>query len=107
VQTNFDIYKRLQSGKPIWITSVPEIEEARVRVNRLEGVAPGEYLIYSEEKGLVVERVTNTNIEKRIRRVKCQFLGEDYGESKYSTESNLVAHGFRHSSDADSDLETS
>jgi hypothetical protein len=59
VQTNFDIYKRLRSGKPVWITSVPEIEEARVRVNRLEGIAPGEYLIYSEEKGLVVERVTS------------------------------------------------
>jgi hypothetical protein len=59
VQTNFDIYKRLRSGKPVWITSVPEIEEARVRINRLEGIAPGEYLIYSEEKGLVVERVTS------------------------------------------------
>jgi hypothetical protein len=30
-----------------------------VRVNRLEGIAPGEYLIYSAERGLVVERVTN------------------------------------------------
>ena len=28
-------------------------------------------------------------------------------ESEYSTESNRFAHGFRHSSDADSDLETS
>ena len=59
MQTNFDIYKRLRSGKPVWITSVPEIEEARVRINRREGIAPGEYLIYSEEKGLVVERVTS------------------------------------------------
>jgi hypothetical protein len=59
VQTNFDIFKRPRSGKPVWITSVREIEEARVRVNRLEGIAPGEYLIYSEEKGLVVERVTS------------------------------------------------
>jgi hypothetical protein len=56
---NFDIYKRLRNGKPIWITAVPEIEEARARVNRLEDIAPGEYLIYSEEKGLVVERVTS------------------------------------------------
>ena len=59
MEMNFDIFKRLQDGKPVWITSVPEIEEARVRVNRLEGIAPGEYLIYSEERGLVVERVTN------------------------------------------------
>jgi len=59
MEMNFDIFKRLQNGKSVWITSVPEIEEARVRVNRLEGIAPGEYLIYSEERGLVVERVTN------------------------------------------------
>jgi hypothetical protein len=59
VEMNFDIFKRLRNGKPVWITSVPEIEEARLRVNQLEGIAPGEYLIYSEEKGLVVERVTS------------------------------------------------
>jgi hypothetical protein len=59
MEKNFDIFKRLRSGRPIWITSVPEIEEARVRVNRLEGIAPGEYLIYSQESGVVVERVTS------------------------------------------------
>jgi hypothetical protein len=59
METNFDIFKRLRNGKPVWITSVPEIEEARVRVNRLEGIAPGEYLIYSQKRGLVVERVTS------------------------------------------------
>ncbi len=59
MEMNFDIFKRLRNGKPVWITCVSEIEEARARVNRLEGIAPGEYLIYSEERGLVVERVTN------------------------------------------------
>jgi hypothetical protein len=38
---------------------------------------------------------------------QCAFLGEEYGESKYSTESHWFARGFRHGSDADSDLETS
>jgi hypothetical protein len=59
MEMNFDIFKRLRNGRPVWITSVPEIEEARVRVHRLEGIAPGEYLIYSQERGLVVERVTS------------------------------------------------
>jgi hypothetical protein len=59
MEMNFDIFKRLRNGKPVWITSVPEIEEARVRVNRLEGIAAGEYLIYSQERGVVVERVTS------------------------------------------------
>jgi len=59
MEVNFDIFRRLRNGNSVWITSVPEIEEARVRVNRLEGIAPGEYLIYSQERGLVVERVTS------------------------------------------------
>jgi hypothetical protein len=57
MDTNFDIFKRLQNGKPLWITAVPGIEEARVRVDRLETIAPGEYLIYSQTKGLIVEYV--------------------------------------------------
>ena len=57
MDTNFDIFKRLRNGKPLWITTVPEIEEARQRVDRLEAIAPGEYLIYSQSKGIIVEYV--------------------------------------------------
>jgi hypothetical protein len=59
MDTTFDIFKRLRNGKPLWITSVPGIEEARMRVNRLGAVAPGEYLIYSQRKGVIVEYVNN------------------------------------------------
>jgi hypothetical protein len=59
MEMNFDIFKRLRNGKPLWITSVPEIEEARQRVHRLEAIAPGEYLIYSQSKGIIVEYVSN------------------------------------------------
>jgi hypothetical protein len=57
--TTFDIFKRLRNGRPLWITSVPGIEEARMRVDRLGLVAPGEYLIYSQQKGVIVEYVNN------------------------------------------------
>jgi hypothetical protein len=57
METNFDIFKRLQNGRPLWITAVPGIEEARMRVDRLEAIAPGEYLIYSQTKGIIVEYV--------------------------------------------------
>jgi hypothetical protein len=57
--TSFDIFKRLRNGRPLWITSVPGIEEARMRVGRLGLVAPGEYLIYSQQKGVIVEYVNN------------------------------------------------
>jgi len=59
MDTNFDIFKRLRDGKPLWITSVPEIEEARARVDRLGAIAPGEYLIYSQRKGVIVEYVNS------------------------------------------------
>jgi hypothetical protein len=57
METNFDIFKRLQNGRPLWITVAPGIEEARARVDRLEAIAPGEYLIYSQTKGIIVEYV--------------------------------------------------
>jgi hypothetical protein len=57
LNTNFDIFKRLQNGRPLWITAVPGIDEARARVDRLEAIAPGEYFIYSQTKGIVVEYV--------------------------------------------------
>jgi hypothetical protein len=59
MDTYFDIFKRVRNGKPLWITTVPGLEEARVRVNRLGVVAPGEYLIYSQRKGVIVEYVNS------------------------------------------------
>ena len=57
MHSKFDIFKRLRDGTSIWIVGVEGLEEARDRINRLAVVGPGGYLIYSEEKGLVVERV--------------------------------------------------
>ena len=59
MDTYFDIFKRVRNGKPLWITTVPGLEEARVRVNRLGVVAPGEYLIYSQRTGVIVEYVNS------------------------------------------------
>ena len=57
MQTKFDIFKQLRDGTSIWITAVDGLEEARNRINRLGVIGPGNYLVYSEEKGLIVERV--------------------------------------------------
>jgi len=58
MHSKFDIFKRLRDGTSIWIVGVEGLEEARNRIKRLGIVGPGDYLIYSEEKGLVVERLT-------------------------------------------------
>ena len=54
----FDIFKRLRDGTSLWITAVEGLEEARNRMNRLAVVVPGDYLIYSEERVLVIESAT-------------------------------------------------
>ena len=59
MEAKFDIFKQLGDGTSIWIVAVDGLEEAKKRINRLEAVERGDYLVYSEERGLVVERVSN------------------------------------------------
>ena len=58
MRPKFDIFKRLRDGTSLWILAVEGLEEARNRMNRLAVVVPGDYLIYSEERGLVIENAT-------------------------------------------------
>jgi hypothetical protein len=58
METKFDIFKQLRDGTTIWMAAVNGLEEAKNRINRLAVVGPGNYLVYSEEKGMIVERVT-------------------------------------------------
>jgi len=55
----FDIFERLRDGPPLWIAAVEGLEEARNQIKLLAVVGPGDYLIYSEERCLVVERMTS------------------------------------------------
>jgi hypothetical protein len=59
MRPKFDIFKQLRDGTSLWIAAIEGLEEARNRINRLAIVVPGNYLIYSEEKGRVIESVTN------------------------------------------------
>jgi hypothetical protein len=56
MRTIFDIFKRLPDGKPLWIEAVEGLAEARAQLHRLANATPGEYFIYSERKGGVIER---------------------------------------------------
>ncbi len=58
MRPKFDIFKRLRDGTSLWILAVEGLEEARNRMHRLAVVVPGDYLIYSEERGLVIENAT-------------------------------------------------
>jgi hypothetical protein len=52
----FDVFKRLPDGKPLWIEAVEGLDEARKCMNRLAETAPGDYFIYCEKSGDVIER---------------------------------------------------
>jgi hypothetical protein len=54
----FDIFKQLRDGTSIWIVAVEGLEQARNRIARLARIGPGDYLIYSQAKGLVVEHIS-------------------------------------------------
>jgi hypothetical protein len=55
--SKFDIFKQLRDGTSLWIVAVEGLEQARNRIARLAVIGPGDYLIYSQEKGLIVERI--------------------------------------------------
>jgi hypothetical protein len=56
--SKFDIFKPLRNGTSLWIVAVEGLEQARNRIARLAVVGAGDYLIYSQEKGLIVDRIS-------------------------------------------------
>jgi hypothetical protein len=56
--SKLDIFKQLRNGTTLWIVAVEGLEQARHRIARLAVIGPGDYLIYSQEKGLIVERIS-------------------------------------------------
>jgi hypothetical protein len=56
--SKFDIFKQLRNGTSIWIVAVEGLEQARNWIARLAVIGPGDYLIYSQQKGLIVERIS-------------------------------------------------
>jgi hypothetical protein len=52
----FDIFKVRPGGALRMITTVLGLREAKAWMARLALISPGEYFIYSEEKGLVARQ---------------------------------------------------
>ncbi len=59
----FDIFSTLPDGSPLWLEAVEGLDEARQRLYGLLRSRPGEYFIYSEKTGGVVERVPGESNE--------------------------------------------
>jgi hypothetical protein len=65
----FDVFKRDLNGHPIWMGAVEGLKEAKEWMNRFAEDSPGQYFIYSEEKGIVLNA---TDAENRAQ-VICDF----------------------------------
>lgn len=53
----FDIFTTLPDGRPLWVECIEGVEEARRRMKTLANSQPGDYFIYSEKSGGVIDRV--------------------------------------------------
>jgi len=57
----FDVFKRDLRGHPIWMAAVETLQEAEERINRFAEDSPGQYFIYSEERGIVLNATVTEN----------------------------------------------
>ena len=57
MKATYDIFKKLPSGSPIWIEAVQGLELARIRLDTLMKVDPGNYLLYDLANAKVVENL--------------------------------------------------
>jgi hypothetical protein len=65
MSSTFDIFKRLPDGKPLWIEAVEGLDETRQCLTRLAETSPGDYFIYCEKTGGVVERLSSSEKHHR------------------------------------------
>jgi hypothetical protein len=56
MNSKFDIFANSHDGNPVWIKSVETLEEAEACLTHVALISPGEYFIYSERQGVVVDR---------------------------------------------------
>jgi hypothetical protein len=80
----YDIFKRRADGYPFWITTVDDLEEARERTSRYAFVVPGEYFIYSQGEGLILECVTPKKEARRASRLFC-FMPQSRNSMQHGT----------------------
>jgi hypothetical protein len=64
----YDVFKRRVDGFPLWITTVDNLEEARERTSHCDLVVPGDYFIYSQGEGVILECITSEKKDRRVPR---------------------------------------
>jgi hypothetical protein len=55
MEMKFDIFLRLPDGKPLWVEAVEGYEKAKVHIQKLAQVSPGEYFIFNSKTGQILQ----------------------------------------------------
>ena len=55
MEMKFDIFLRLPDGKPLWVEAVEGFEKAKMHIQKLAQVSPGEYFIFNSRTGQILE----------------------------------------------------
>jgi hypothetical protein len=53
MKVTYDIFRRLPGG-PIWIEAVQDLEQAKMRIEKLIETRPGEYFVYDTSSSKIV-----------------------------------------------------
>jgi len=53
MEIKVDIFLRLPDGKPLWVEAVEGYEKAKLQVQKLIQVSPGEYFIFDSRTGQI------------------------------------------------------
>ena len=83
-EPTYDIFKRRADGYPFWIAAVETLEEARERTTRYALIVPGEYFIYSQGEGIILECLTPKKEERRASRL-IWFMPQSWNSMQHGT----------------------
>jgi hypothetical protein len=68
IECIYDVFKRRAGGFPFWITTVDNLEEAKERTSQCALVVPGDYFIYLQGEGIILECITPEKKDRRVTR---------------------------------------
>jgi hypothetical protein len=55
---SYDIFRRDETGDPVWIEAVADLDTAKGRIIELSSNAPGQYVVFSQRSGQMVSSGT-------------------------------------------------
>jgi hypothetical protein len=60
---SLDIFKEDPRGNPVWVDAVGDVENARIRLNQLASVIPGDYFVFDQRTRQIVVRLGSGGID--------------------------------------------